>query len=120
MSTPSPGGRPEGGGVASQARGHARQKALAGIKDAAEKGEWRAWAKFLELSFPEYRQPSTRIEVNNRQAQEEITVVCTAEQRRAMIVAREQFLLDDARPQPEQKQTELGKPIGRSVYYTLV
>ena len=47
-----------------------------------------------------------------RQAQEEVTVVCTAEQRRAMIVTREQFLLDDARPQPEQKQTELGKPIG--------
>jgi hypothetical protein len=93
-----------------EAREHARQKALAGIKDAAEKGEWRAWAKFLELSFPEYRQPSTRIEVNNRQAQGGLTVICTEEQRQAMIAAREQFLKDGSKspPLPDQPKLQPG------------
>jgi hypothetical protein len=42
---------------------------LAVIKEAGERVDWRASAEFLKLSFPEYRQPGTRVEVKaNAQA----------------------------------------------------
>ena len=54
--------------------------------------------------------------MNNRQAQEEVTVVCTAEQRRAMIAARERFLKDEPKSPPltEGAKTQPGH-IGRTI-----
>ena len=84
------------------AREHARQKAL-GIKDAGEKGEWRAWAKFLELSFPEYRQTNTKVEINTAAQAGEMQIVCDEATRKAMIAPRERFLGNDPLPAPEPK-----------------
>ncbi len=65
-----------------EAREQARRKALAVIKEAGELGDWRASAEFLKLSFPEYRQPGTKVEVKaNAQAG---TVVVTEEKRREL------------------------------------
>ena len=48
----------------SEAREHARQKALSSIKAAGEK-DWRANAEWLRLSFPaDYRGSANKIEVN--------------------------------------------------------
>jgi hypothetical protein len=48
----------------SEARQHARQKALQAIKRAGEK-DWRAHAEWLRLSFPaDYRGSANKIEVN--------------------------------------------------------
>jgi hypothetical protein len=48
----------------SEAREHARQKALQAIKTAGEK-DWRAQAEWLRLSFPaDYRGSANKIEVN--------------------------------------------------------
>jgi hypothetical protein len=48
----------------SEAREHARQKALQAIKRAGEK-DWRAHAEWLRLSFPaDYRGGANKIEVN--------------------------------------------------------
>jgi hypothetical protein len=94
-----------------EAREQARQKALAGIKKAGE-ADWRALAKFLELSFPEYRQPHTKIEVNSSAQAQEVEVVCDEPTRQAMIAAREQFLRDKSKPQPDQPKLQPGVPIG--------
>jgi hypothetical protein len=94
-----------------QARERARQDALATIKRAGDT-DWRAKKAFLELSYPEYRQPTTKVEVNTSAQAGELQVICTEEQRRAMIEARQRFLLDNAKPQLEQKRLEPGKPIG--------
>jgi hypothetical protein len=65
-----------------QARETARLKALDSIRAAGEAGDWRASVAFLKLSFPEYRQPSTKVDVNaNAQA---ATVVITEEKRREL------------------------------------
>ena len=74
-----------------RAREQTRQDALASILKAGE-SDWRAKKAFLELSYQEYRQTGTRIEVNNQQGQEAFTVLVTPEQRRAMIEARNQLL----------------------------
>src|SRR5262249_34325399 len=67
-----------------EAREQARQKALAKIKAAGESGDWRASAKFLELSFPEYRQGNS-INVNaTANAQQAQGVVVTEEKRREL------------------------------------
>ena len=48
----------------SEAREHARQKALQAIKEAGQK-DWRAHAEWLRLSFPtDYRVSANKIEVN--------------------------------------------------------
>ena len=48
----------------SEARPHARQKALQAIKRVGEK-DWRAHAEWLRLSFPaDYRGSANKIEVN--------------------------------------------------------
>jgi hypothetical protein len=48
----------------SEAREHARQKALQAIKEAGQK-DWRAHAESLRLSFPtDYRVSANKIEVN--------------------------------------------------------
>ena len=48
----------------SEAREHARQKALQAIKTAGEK-DWRAYAEWLRLTFPtDYRVSANKIEVN--------------------------------------------------------
>ena len=73
-----------------EARESARRKALATIKAAGEAGDWRASEAFLRLSFPEYRQPATKVEVNaSAQAG---AIVCTEEQRQRLIALREKLL----------------------------
>ena len=84
-----------------RAREQTRQDALASINKAGET-DWRAKKAFLELSYQEYRQPNTKIE-----APEEVTVVCTPEQRRAMIKAREAFLTEGPKSQPLPDQPKL-------------
>jgi hypothetical protein len=95
-----------------EARETARQKALAAIRAAGEK-DWRAHAEWLKLCFPEYRKPDTRVEVNT-QAQAGVQVVCTEEQRQALIAARERFLSEpELQPEkPKQPQLQAGTPIG--------
>ena len=93
------------------AREQARQKALAGIKKAGESGDWRAWAKFLELSYPEYRRPETRVEVTATAPQQGVQIVCDEATRQALIKGREQFLREGPKspPQPEQPKLQPGK-----------
>jgi transposase-like protein len=93
-----------------KAREQARQKALAGIKSAGESGDWRAWAKFLEMSYPEYRQPNTKVEVRTAAQAGEVQVICNEATRQAMIQAREKLLRDGPKrlPQPEQPRSEPG------------
>ena len=95
-----------------EAREVARQKALSAIKAAGDK-DWRAHAEWLRLVFPEYRKPSAHVEVNTT-AQQAVEVVCDEATRQAMIAAREQFLRDGKKPQPEQPKLQPGKPIGRT------
>jgi hypothetical protein len=66
-----------------EARETARRKALAGIRAAGEAGDWRAFEAFLRLSFPEYRQPNTKVEVNA--TAQAATAVVTEEQRMRLI-----------------------------------
>jgi hypothetical protein len=94
-----------------QAREQTRQDALASIKKAGE-ADWRAKKAFLELSYPEYRQPNTKVEVNTAAQAGDIQVVCTGEQRRAMIEARERFLkapADIATLQPNADSSTRGE-----------
>jgi hypothetical protein len=84
-----------------RAREQTRQDALASILKAGEH-DWRAKKAFLELSYQEYRQAGTKIDINNQQAQDDIKIVVTPQQRRAMIQARAE-LLGDA-PAIEQGQ----------------
>ena len=97
-----------------EAREQARQDALAGIKKAGKNGNWRALAEFLKLSFPEYRQANTKVEVNTNAQAGEVKVLCDKQTRRAMIEARERFLTE--RPKgllhPEQPKLQAGTPIG--------
>jgi hypothetical protein len=75
-----------------QAREQARQKMLALIKGEAEKGDWRAAARHLELSYPaDYRQAGTKVEVT-ASAQHANVVVVTEEQRQRLIEQRERLL----------------------------
>jgi len=89
-----------------EAREKARQDALRSIQKAGNL-DWRAKARWLELSFhADYRQAGTKIELNNQQAQEAVKVLITPDQRRAMIKAREELLMGGPKnpPLPEQRK----------------
>ena len=92
-----------------EARETARQKALAGIKAAGEAGDWRALEAFLRLSFPEYRQPSTKVEVN---ATAQAGVVVNDEEREKLIAMRNKALAQKdekeslALPAPQAQEPE--------------
>lgn len=102
-----------------QAREQCRRDTLARIKKAGQ-ADWRADKAFLELSYQEYRQPNTRVEVKTAAQAGDVQVVYTEEQRRAMIEARERFLNDraDATTHPPnavtQPKSQPGTPIGRT------
>jgi hypothetical protein len=73
-----------------QAREQAGRKALAGIKAAAEKGDWRAWEAFLRMSFPgDYRQ-GTSVTVSATAGAQQ-AIVCTEEQRARIIAQLERL-----------------------------
>jgi hypothetical protein len=47
--------------------------------------------EWLKLTFPEYRQASTKVEVNTKGQAGEVQVVCDEATRKAMIDARNRF-----------------------------
>jgi hypothetical protein len=92
-----------------KAREAARLKGLQAIQAAGEK-DWRAHAKWLELCFPEYRKPDTRVEVNANAQAGDVRVVCDEATRKALIAARERFLTErpTSSSQPAQPKLESG------------
>ena len=69
----------------------ARQDALASIKRAGDT-DWRAKKAFLELSYPEYRQPGTKVEVNTAAQAGIVEIKADEATRQAMIEARQRYL----------------------------
>jgi hypothetical protein len=91
-----------------EARETARRKALAGIKAAGESGDWRAYAEFLRLSFPQdYRQAGTKIDVTASAIGQQATgVLITPEDRKALREQRQRLLMENGNPQ----DPEMGAP----------
>jgi hypothetical protein len=74
-----------------EAREFARQKALQAIKNAGER-DWRAHAEWLKLSYPsDYRGGNTRIDVSAN-AFASSAVVCSEEQRQALMERRKKLM----------------------------
>ncbi|HEX4665888.1 MAG TPA: hypothetical protein VH207_04755 [Chthoniobacterales bacterium] len=65
---------------------------MAGINAAAEGGDWRAHEEFLRLSFPEYRQPVAKVEVNA--TAQAAAIVCDEATRARRIAIREKLQAD--------------------------
>ena len=79
----------------SDAREHARLKALQAIKAAGER-DWRAWDAWLKLTYPaDYRGTRAKIEVS---AFASAMPVITVEQQRALQERRQQLLKDESTP----------------------
>jgi hypothetical protein len=95
-----------------QAREQTRQDALASIKRAGET-DWRAQKTFLELSYPEYRQPNTKVEVNTSAQAGDVEIVCDEATRRKLIEARNQFLREDAKAVSPAGKLEVAEPVER-------
>jgi transposase-like protein len=75
------------------ARERGRQQMLQIIKREAEKGDWRAAARHLELSYPaDYRQSGMKVDINATAAGQHANIVCTPEQRQELIEQRERVL----------------------------
>jgi hypothetical protein len=73
-----------------KARERARRMALAGIKAAAEKGDWRAWESFLRFSFhADYRQGANVSVTATATAQQ--AIVCDEATRARLIEQRERL-----------------------------
>ena len=70
-----------------EAREQARQKALAGIKAAGEAGDWRALECFLKMSFQDYRDKGTQVQVNTGPQ-----LVCDEETRKRLQALRAEIL----------------------------
>ena len=78
------------------AREKTRQDALRAIQKAGDL-DWRAKARWLELSYQaDYRPSSAKIEVNTNAQARQVDVVCDKATRYALIKGREQFLRDTA------------------------
>lgn len=76
-----------------QAREQARQKALAGIRAAGEgaKGDWRALAEFLRLSFQaDYRRDAS-VNVSAAATVQRTDITCDEETRKKLIELREKI-----------------------------
>ncbi len=81
-----------------QARESARQKALAGIKQAGEAGDWRALEAFLRMSFPaDYRRDAS------------ISVTATAVAAQQQVVSEEQRQRLIKLLQEQQRQSALAQ-----------
>ena len=80
----------------SEAREHARLKALQAIKAAGER-DWRAWDAWLKLSYPaDYRGTRAKIEVSAFASAN--MLVITEEQQRAIQERRQQLLKEESTP----------------------
>jgi len=80
----------------SEAREHARLKALQAIKAAGER-DWRAWDAWLKLTYPaDYRGTRAKIEVSAFASAN--MLVITEEQQRAIQERRQQLLKDESTP----------------------
>jgi len=80
----------------SDAREHARLKALQAIKAAGER-DWRAWDAWLKLTYPaDYRGTRAKIEVSAFASAN--MLVITEEQQRALQERRQQLLKDESTP----------------------
>ena len=80
----------------SDAREHARLKALQAIKAAGER-DWRAWDAWLKLTYPaDYRGTRAKIEVSAFASSN--MLVITEEQQRAIQERRQQLLKEESTP----------------------
>jgi len=78
---------PDLGPRLAEAREQARQKALAGIKAAGEAGDWRALECFLKMSFQDYRDKGTHVQVNTGSQ-----IICDEETRQRIMALRKEIL----------------------------
>jgi hypothetical protein len=74
-----------------EARAVACQNALEAIQTAGEK-DWRAHTEWLKMCHPEYRQAGTKIDISATATGQQANIVCTPEQREALIKQRERLL----------------------------
>ena len=87
------------------AREKARSKALANIKAAGERGDWRASESFLRLSFwNEYRDRGTQVNVNAPGIQ----LICDEATRQRLIALRKEIL----QPKPVEAIEVEVQPLG--------
>ena len=80
-----------------EAREVARQQALEQIQAAGQK-DWRAWAEWLKLTFPEHRQSGHNINVT---AQAGIQLKCDEATRERLIALRDKVLGSQTKALPE-------------------
>jgi hypothetical protein len=91
------------------ARDEARRDALEGIK-AAGREDWRATAKWLYLTFPEYRENGSRLEVKTQNN----VILCDEETRRQIQELRQKLLgsrgsnyLTNSDPEPNDHLSDI-------------
>jgi hypothetical protein len=71
-----------------EAREKSRQKALAGIKAAGDRGDWRALEVWLKMSFhPDYRDKGAQVQVNTG-----VQIVCDEQTRQRLIELNRKLL----------------------------
>jgi hypothetical protein len=80
-----------------QAREVARQHALEQIQAAGQK-DWRAWAEWLKLTFPEHRQSGHNINVT---AQAGTQVLCDEATRQRLIAQHQKLVAEYKKAVPE-------------------
>jgi hypothetical protein len=82
-----------------EAREQARQEALRRIRQAGERGDWKADVAFLQYSFAaDYRQAGTKIDISATATGQQANVVCTEAERKRLIEQRERLLAGSTTP----------------------